>query len=465
MVTQSKESGAEDETRTQAEVEKLRAEARQADAETRKIQRELNRPWFRGSLFLQAITAGLVAIPLIWFYVKEVAIPLYQAKNIKLERQIETSLFDLQKEKVSHAEAVKRLVEEKEESSRALLSKLNELRVRYESVEKTSENLKTQYQTLLATHELTNSGREKLKLEYDVLKKSLVSRADDISVIDAEIEAQKLENLSAGERFASVLREMGAFIDQGAATYRESIAVVVGVDSYESKQFNSLPGVVKDTQAVGKVLDGQGFRVITLVNPTHSKTQETLAEVIRNARPEDRVVIYWAGHGLVSSESGRQRGYLATADCNPDTAFQQCLPMETIPDVLERLGAKSALALVDASFAGLALANTRGVRLISEFTPRFSKEIIAASDSSGVVFDSSSVGLGPFAAGITEGLGEWKADFNNDGIIRTSELFQFLSSTIVQLTQGRQVPTYASLSPAAGEMLFSSSTDRASNSR
>lgn len=451
--------------KTQAEIDKLRAEARQADAETAKIHRDIKRPWYRGALFFQAIAAGLVAVPIVWFYVKEVAIPLHEAKNIKLERQIEKSLSELQNEKAQHAEAVKRLIEEKEESSRNLLGKLNDLRVRYESIENTRQELKAQYEKLFATHQLTSADRSKLRAEYDELKSTSASKASDISAIEAEIAAQKTQNLSAGERFAQELRKLESSVSPDSASYERSIALVVGVDSSEDKYFTPLPGVSIDTKKIVKVFTDQDFQVTRLVNPTTLEVRTAFGEAVQTIGPKDRIVIYWAGHGFSSEEAGSQRGYLATKDCLIDYAYKNCISMESIPDLLERLGAKSALALIDASFAGLALQNTRGLRLAANFQPLLSKEIIAASNSSGVVFDSSRAGLGPFAAGITEGLGEWKADFNDDGIIRTSELFQYLSSSIVQLTQGRQVPSYASLSPNNGEFLFSRPSERKSASR
>ena len=460
MSSQNDNTNSSIDARAQAELDKLRAEARHAEAEAIKIHRDLKRPWFRGSLFLQAIAAGLVAVPLVWFYVKEVAIPLYEAKNIKLERQIEESLSKLQNEKSQHFEAVKRLIDEKEETSRNLLSKLNDLRSRYESVEKTRKELKVQYEKLLETHQFTNVNRDKLRAEYDELTSSIASKANDISQLEAEIVAQKAANLNAGERFAQELRNLDASLSLSAAKYDNSIAIIVGVDTYKDPSFISLSGVSIDVQAIVKVLGDHDFQVLTLINPTSSQVQKAFGKLVQTVRAEDRVVMYWAGHGFASTEAGRHRGYLVTTDCSSEAAYTNCVSMETIPDVVDRLGAKSALALIDTSHAQLALPSTRGVRLVSEYSPRFSKEVIAASNRLGIVYDSSRVGLGPFAAGIVEGLGKWKADFNQDGIIRTSELFQFLSSTVVQLTQGRQVPSYASLAPSAGELLFSKPVNR-----
>jgi hypothetical protein len=67
-----------------AETLKLNAERVKVELETLEISQRLNGKWFKTKNFIQAIVAGLVAIPLIWFFVTQVAIPLHQSENIKL---------------------------------------------------------------------------------------------------------------------------------------------------------------------------------------------------------------------------------------------------------------------------------------------------------------------------------------------------------------------------------------------
>lgn len=67
------------------EERKVLAEIAKLEAETRVIGEELGRPWFRKRYFFQAITAGLVALPLVWFYFEKVALPLNRSENIEQE--------------------------------------------------------------------------------------------------------------------------------------------------------------------------------------------------------------------------------------------------------------------------------------------------------------------------------------------------------------------------------------------
>lgn len=441
--------------RRHAEIDKLRAETRHADAQTEKLEKETRRPWFRGSLFLQAVTAGLVAVPLLWFYVKEIAVPLYQSENIKLAREFEVSKTTLSKQKSEHEEAVKKLIEDREKSSRELLSKLNDLRGRYSNLEKVKLEIDSSYKRLLAEQSVTNIDRQQLITEYDSLRKSIAVSDSQISGLEKDISDQKSEAINASVQLANELRKLRVTIPSSAVSYEKSYALLIGVSSYSDPSIPELIGVEKDLKLIERSLVPHSFLVTILANPGRRTVMSNLNKIINKATDKDRVVIYWSGHGAEREESGVRRGYLATNDCHYEKAFSDCVPMETIVDVVNRIAAKSTLALIDTSFAGLAFSGTRGlVRLRSEFEPTGSKEIIAASDTTGLAFDTVGMEAGPFAIGFSEAIADLKADFNGDGVVRTSELFQYQSNRVVQLTQGRQIPTYAKLSPTAGEMLF-----------
>ena len=70
-----------------AELKKIKAETIKLEAETRTILDELKRPWHRKRYFYQAVVAGLVAVPLIWFYV----LPLSRISSIddELKNRVE----------------------------------------------------------------------------------------------------------------------------------------------------------------------------------------------------------------------------------------------------------------------------------------------------------------------------------------------------------------------------------------
>ncbi|MCP4338496.1 MAG: hypothetical protein GY799_06310 [Desulfobulbaceae bacterium] len=68
-----------------AEIAKLEAETQRVTLEVEQLQSERNRTWFKNRFFLQAIIAGLAAIPMIWFIYEKVVHPLTRAEVIKKE--------------------------------------------------------------------------------------------------------------------------------------------------------------------------------------------------------------------------------------------------------------------------------------------------------------------------------------------------------------------------------------------
>jgi hypothetical protein len=64
-----------------AEFDRLQAERRKLTLEADQIERELALPFFRRSGFVKAAAAGILALPLIWFYLEEIVIPYQNAKS------------------------------------------------------------------------------------------------------------------------------------------------------------------------------------------------------------------------------------------------------------------------------------------------------------------------------------------------------------------------------------------------
>lgn len=71
------------------ELRKIRAEADKLEAEKKEIAHEWGWPLFFRKHLPRAVPAVLIAFPLLWFYVTEVALPLFSTENIQLARQNE----------------------------------------------------------------------------------------------------------------------------------------------------------------------------------------------------------------------------------------------------------------------------------------------------------------------------------------------------------------------------------------
>jgi hypothetical protein len=85
-----------------AEFDRLQAERRKLTLEADQIERELALPFFRRSGFVKAAAAGILALPLIWFYLDKIVIPYQNAKSelLSLENTMDKDKMDQLKDKL-----------------------------------------------------------------------------------------------------------------------------------------------------------------------------------------------------------------------------------------------------------------------------------------------------------------------------------------------------------------------------
>lgn len=102
------------------QIAKTKAERTKCELEAKEIQDRLTTPWYRRAHFVQAIAAGLVALPIIWFYVEKVAIPLSQAENHSIKRENEENKYDNNKIKRENEENRKEIERIRVENERLL---------------------------------------------------------------------------------------------------------------------------------------------------------------------------------------------------------------------------------------------------------------------------------------------------------------------------------------------------------
>lgn len=163
----------------EAELQRIKVETRRIEEERKELERKNTLPWYRRPAFFQALVAGVVAIPLIWFYVKEIAVPLYQSDNIKLKRDIEAATDSLNKREKQHKKEVEKLLVQ--------LGTQQQMKSDFDSI----------YSILTATNEkLRNQSSrtedpEQLEKNYRSIKSQLDELKQNIEIIGSQIEQQK----------------------------------------------------------------------------------------------------------------------------------------------------------------------------------------------------------------------------------------------------------------------------------
>lgn len=249
-----------------------------------------------------------------------------------------------------------------------------------------------------------------------------------------------------------------------AEFYRESWAVIIGIDKYV--HWPRLQYAVNDAKGVKELLVRRyRFKpdnIIVLLNEdaTREKILSVLGDVMGNidkVKKEDRVFVFFAGHGMTRKlPSGRDLGYIIPVDADPQNYQGQSISMTNFQDISEAIPAKHLFFVMDSCYSGLALTRgaglTRSENYLREISRRISRQMLTAGGADQQVADNGPNGHSVFTWTLLQGL-EGQADLNSDGFITASELAAYVGPAVSAI--GKQTPAFGSLPGSeGGEFIF-----------
>lgn len=242
--------------------------------------------------------------------------------------------------------------------------------------------------------------------------------------------------------------------------YRESWAVVIGIDDYQ--KWPKLQYAGRDADAIRQALiEKLGFQdnhVILLKNrdATRSQILSLLNGKLGQGKMQrdDRVFVFFSGHGATRKlSSGRDLGYIIPVDSDPQNMATDAIPMTELQNIAEHLPAKHLLFVMDSCYSGLGL--TRGgssQNFLKENARRVARQMITAGGADQMVMDGGPGGHSIFTWTLLQGLAG-KADLNGDGFITGTELAAYVSPAVSSVS--RQTPAFGSLPGSeGGEFVF-----------
>ncbi|MCA9548253.1 MAG: caspase family protein, partial [Myxococcales bacterium] len=268
-----------------------------------------------------------------------------------------------------------------------------------------------------------------------------------------------------------------------------SVAVVVGIDTYAGAIPN-LRTAVADAKAVAsRLATEQGYVVELLVDEAATRAallgllEETLP---RRLGPGDRVLFYFAGHGIAQDGDDGPEGYLlpvdAVAGAGAQTSF---LPMARINAAFRALPCRHRFLMLDCCFAGSF--RWAGHRSFAPEVPQLYRQrfrrflegtaaqvlVSAAEDQKALdLVDGLALGRrdeaalegghSPFAAAVLAGLSGAAdlpgPDHQPDGVITATELYLYVRDQVELAAERRGARQTPGLWPlpehGRGEYLF-----------
>lgn len=132
-------------------------------------------------------------------------------------------------------------------------------------------------------------------------------------------------------------------------------AYVIGINAYQ----NGIPQLrtaVTDAERLGKLLkESHGYNVLTLPcngAPTLATLRELIhTKMLQEVGANDRVLFYFAGHGIALDGDDGPEGFLVPEDANREDR-SSFLAMTELSDALATLPCRHLLLILDCCFAG-----------------------------------------------------------------------------------------------------------------
>jgi len=248
--------------------------------------------------------------------------------------------------------------------------------------------------------------------------------------------------------------------------YRESHALVVGIDNYSHSAWPSLERAEDDARALRDFLvEEETFEPdnVTLLLGKEATLQAILDTLLSKfADPErvasdDRVLFFFAGHGQQQQARGLggkgQVGFLVPQDATSSPASY------VMHDVILRAGdlipAKHFLLLLDCCYSGWALQRSGLSDVRRDAAMREpARQVLTAGRPGEPVSDflAGSMGHSPFTHYLLEGLRQGTSSGERD-FVTASELGRYVKDQVQLATSARQSPAWGTLS-GMGDFVF-----------
>lgn len=231
--------------------------------------------------------------------------------------------------------------------------------------------------------------------------------------------------------------------------YGSSRALVIGIDRYHNA--SPLSYAVSDAVAIkGLLVDRFKFpdSCVTLLTNEMATKRDILQAFLRFANDDvgldDRIVVFFAGHGHTRSGNRGEIGYLVPHDADM-ADFSTFIRWDELTRNADLIRAKHILFIMDACYGGLALvraASPGSTRFLKDMMLRLSRQVLTAGKADEVVADSG----GPvpnhsvFTGHLIEAL-EGRAS-TPEGVLTASAVMSYVYAKVASDKNSNQTPHY-----------------------
>lgn len=231
--------------------------------------------------------------------------------------------------------------------------------------------------------------------------------------------------------------------------YTRSRALIIGINRY--LQAPPLEYAVNDADEFRQtLLDSLGFKLDDIVYLTNeaANRQSILKEYLRFSRQDidvdERLIVFYAGHGHTRTGLRGEIGYLVPYDADMSD-FSTFIRWDEFTRNAELVRSKHILFIMDACYGGLALTRNigpGGARFLKDMMLRQTRQVLTAGKANEVVSDSG----GPlpnhsvFTGHLIEGIRGKAA--TEEGVITATGLMAYVYNKVSNDQSSNQTPHY-----------------------
>lgn len=242
--------------------------------------------------------------------------------------------------------------------------------------------------------------------------------------------------------------------------YRASHAIVIGINSYEHA--SPLGFARQDAEGVSALLISKhGFEkenVRLLLDEGASRgsiMKEFLSLAGEEIHRDDRIFVFFAGHGFTKTGNRGEIGYLVPVDGNP-ADLSTLIRWDELTRNSDLIAAKHVLFVMDACYGGLAIKRTLppgSQRFLKNMLQRYSRQVLTAGKADEAVADSGGPrpGHSIFTGHFLDAL-DGKAA-SGDGIVSANAVMAYVYRHVGQDPHSTQSPHYGFID-GDGDFIF-----------
>lgn len=292
--------------------------------------------------------------------------------------------------------------------------------------------------------------------------------------------ANKISFSVLNDKGAESLSKTVSIIRKGDSKKADLFIVAIGVSQYSDERFN-LTYPSKDATDIINSMESS----VELFEKVHVKrlvdsevileNMEDIELFLKDAKPEDVVIIFIAGHGVLDADYNY---YFGTHDMDFNNPAERGMSYEELDAILDKIKSFRKLLIMDTCHsgeldeeeieeggpevdkvegdvdfrsAGAGIRKKEGIGvensvelmqdLFSDLRKGSGATVISSAGGAEYAMESSEWKNGLFTYCFLNGLNNERADMNGDGKIYITELRQYVYKEVTKMSNGKQTPT------------------------